>query len=176
MIGILSFCLSVLENDADRRMLAFIHDNYLGHMERTALSILGSQSDAEDAVQNAFLQIIRHFEKIYSIPCEDLPFWIVSIVRNEARTILRKRNRTAPFEDWSSVTAVAEDTSGYRELVALVKALPEGYRAVLEMKVLLGYSDREIAEHLGISETAVSTRASRARALLRKMMEEGEQS
>ena len=38
------------------------------------------------------------------------------------------------------------------------------------MKLILGYSDREIAEHLGISETAVSTRASRGRGLLRELI------
>mgnify|MGYP002508268979 FL=1 len=42
---------------------------------------------------------------------------------------------------------------------------------VLEMKVLLGYTDKEIAGHLGISETAVSTRASRGRQLLREILE-----
>ena len=39
------------------------------------------------------------------------------------------------------------------------------------MKVLLGYTDKEIAGHLGISETAVSTRASRGRQLLREILE-----
>ena len=43
--------------------------------------------------------------------------------------------------------------------------------AVLELKLLIGYSDKEIAEHLGISETAVSSRASRGRTLLRKLVE-----
>ena len=59
----------------------------------------------------------------------------------------------------------------YAELVELFARFPDTYRSVLEMKYLLGYSDQEIAKHLGISETAVSTRASRGRALLRKLAE-----
>ena len=59
----------------------------------------------------------------------------------------------------------------YIDLVELFRRLPETYRAVLEMKLLIGYSDKEIAKYLNISETAVSSRASRGRALLRKVVE-----
>lgn len=58
----------------------------------------------------------------------------------------------------------------HTELVNLFAKLPLSYRSVLEMKILLGYSDKEIATHLGISETAVSTRASRGRTLLREII------
>lgn len=170
----LSLFLAALENDRDRERFRALYDRYGPRMERTALRILRDQSDAEDAVQNAFLQVIRHFEKIDSIPCEELPFWLVSIVKNEALTILRKRKRELSFEDWDAVTETAEDVSSYHELVDLVQRLPETYRAVLEMKLLLGYPDKEIAARLGLTETAVSTRANRGRALLRKIMEEGE--
>ena len=56
-------------------------------------------------------------------------------------------------------------------MVELFRQLPETYRAVLEMKILIGYTDKEIASRLGISETAVSSRASRGRSLLRKLVE-----
>ena len=167
----LAFFLAALDNDADRRMFVYIYENYRARMEQTAIRILKNQSDAEDAVQNAFVQIIRHFEKINSIPCEELPFWIISIVKNEALMIIRKRKRAVQFEDWEEGLVAAEDVTGYHELVELVSKLPETYRAVLEMKIMLGYSDKEIAKHLNISETAVSTRASRARDLLRKAIE-----
>ena len=53
----------------------------------------------------------------------------------------------------------------------MFRKLPETYRGVLEMKMLLGYSDSEIAARFGISETAVSTRVSRGRALLREIVQ-----
>ena len=117
------------------------------------------------------MQIIRHFEKIYEIPCENLPFWIISIVKNESLIILRRKKRTVSLEDWDNFAAEAEDVTGYQELVGLFARLPESYRAVLEMKILLGYADREVAEKLGLSRAAVSTRANRGRALLRKIAE-----
>lgn len=83
------------------------------------MRILKEQSDVEDAVQNAFMQMIRHFEKIFEIPCEELPFWIISIVKNEARVILRKNSRTVSLEDWDRFTEDIDDISGYTELVDL---------------------------------------------------------
>ena len=166
----LSFYLAALESGGDRKIFAEIYQRYHVKMERTAMNILRDQSEAEDAVQNAFMQVIRHFEKIYEIPCEELPFWLISIVKNEALMLLRKRDRTATLEE-ERFPGGAEDVSDYAALVELFRSLPDTYRGVLEMKVLLGYTDREIAAHLGISETAVSTRASRGRQLLREILE-----
>lgn len=75
----LSFFLAALESDADRQMFAEVYAQHHSKMENTAIRILKNQSDAEDAVQNAFMQVIRHFEKISHISCEDLPFWLISI-------------------------------------------------------------------------------------------------
>lgn len=63
------------------------------------------------------------------------------------------------------------DVSSYIELVEVFMKLPDTYRRVLEMKVLLGYTDKEISEYLGITETAVSTRASRGRDFVREILE-----
>ena len=88
----LSFFLIVLESAADRRLFASIYEQHHSKMERIAINMLKNQGDAEDAVQNAFMQVIRNFEKINQIPSEELPFWIISIVKNECYMILRKQN------------------------------------------------------------------------------------
>lgn len=167
----LLYFLAALESDADRQAFASIYDQYHAKMENTAMRILKNQGDAEDAVQNAFMQVIRHFERIYQIPCENLPFWLISIVKNEAYMILRKNKRVVPLEDWSAFSRRAADVSDYAALVELFSELPDTYRQVLEMKILLGYTDMEISEHLGITKTAVSTRASRGRQLLKEILE-----
>ena len=64
-----------------------------------------------------------------------------------------------------------DDISGYTELVDLFTQLPKTYRSVLELKMLHGYTDKEIAKRVGISETAVSSRATRGRTLLREIVE-----
>ena len=169
------YLLSALDDEKDRRKLIYIYEKYHNQMEKTAMRILLNQTDAEDAVQNAFMRIIEHFQRTLEIPCEELPFWIISIVKNEALMIRRKKRKTVPLEDtedtWERFTESADDVQSYEDLTALFSRLPESYRSVLEMKLLIGYTDREIAGYLGISETAVSTRASRGRALLRKLIE-----
>lgn len=167
----LAVLLAALESDADKQKFIEIYEQYHVRMERTAMRILKEQSDAEDAVQNAFVQIIRHFEKVYKIPCNNLPFWCISIVKNEALSILRNRKKTVPFEDWDAVIGDAEMVSSYHDIVKLFGRLPETYRAALEMKLLLDCSGKEIADHLGISESAVNTRISRGRVLLRELVE-----
>jgi len=165
--------LAALESPQDREMFTSVYEQYHTKMEQVAIRILGRQHDAEDAVQNSFMQVIRHFQKIYTIPCEELPFWLISIVKNEALMILRKRTREIETEELEPILEPesTEDITGYHELVSLFQKLPETFRAVLEMKILLEYTEKEIAEHLNITETAVSTRVSRGRKLLRKIVE-----
>lgn len=167
----LAFLLSTLESNEDKEIFTKIYEQYRPLMERTATRILKEPSDIEDAVQNAFVQIICHFDKIYEIPREELPFWIISIVKNEARAILRKNRRTVSLEDWDGFAEHIDDISGYTELVDLFTQLPKTYRSVLELKMLHGYTDKEIAKRVGISETAVSSRATRGRTLLREIVE-----
>lgn len=165
----LSYFLSVLESNEDRRVFAEIYEKYHTRMEKTAIYILKNQEDAEDAMQNAFMRVIKHFDKAISIPCEELQFWLISIVKNEALMIIRKKRKVVSLEDNIDITSsnIVEDVHSYNDFVGVFSKLPEIYRAVLEMKVFIGYTDKEIAEILGISETAVSTRASRGRELLR---------
>ncbi len=100
-----SIPLAALESDEDKKLFTEIYEQYRPQMERTAMHFLKSHADdVEDAVQNAFMQMIRHFEKIFTkFPCEELSFWIISIVKNEALMIIRKSQKTVPLEDWDGL-------------------------------------------------------------------------
>ena len=99
----LAYFLAALESDADKQAFTKLYEENHIRMEQAAMKILKDQGDAEDAMQNAFLQIIRHFEEIYKIPCDKLPFWCVSIVKNEALTILRKKKRMVYMDDLPNI-------------------------------------------------------------------------
>lgn len=133
--------------------------------------VLRNRQDAEDAVHNAFLRIIKQFNKLQSAPVEDLAPQIVVIARNEAISLLWKRKGEVPLEDWDSVAEFSEAVTDYHTLVDSFTRLPQTYRAVLEMKLLMGYSDGEITAKLGLTKTAVSTQVSRGRRLLRDIVE-----
>lgn len=164
--------LGTIESDEDRRLFAKIYDQH----NQTALFVARKyfphdQQSAEDAVQNAWLQVIKHFKKVYQIPCDKLAFWIISIVKNEALMLLRKGRKYVPIEDWDAVTEGADHILDYQDLVALFCKLPETYRATLEMRFLLQYTNQEIAQHLGLTETAVGARINRGRKLLKEILE-----
>ena len=167
----LSFFLAALESDTDRQTFTSIYNQHYSEMENAAIKILKNQSDAEDAVQNAFMQVIRHFEKIFQIPCDELSFWLISIVKNEAYMILRKQKRIVPLEDWDNFANQSVNVLDYIGLVDLFTNLPDTYRQTLEMKILLGYTNKEIAAHLGITESAVGTRINRGRRLLKEILD-----
>ena len=140
-------------------------------MEQTALRILKDPHDAEDAVQNAFLQVIRNFDALLEIPCKKRIFWCISIVKNEALAILRKKKKTILIieELEENPAAGVEEAMSYKEVVRLFAQLPETYRSVLEMKMILGYSGKEIAKSMGLTENAVNVRITRGRAMLREI-------
>ena len=163
--------LQMIETDEDKQRFAEIYMQTHARAEQTAIRLLHNQQDAEDAVQNAYVQVIRHLEKTKEIPCKDLPFWIISIVKNEALMILRKKKRVMLLEDWDGAVEEAEGISDYQSLVRFFASLPETYRAAMEMKYLIGYSSREIARYLDISEDAVNTRLLRGRKLLQSILE-----
>ena len=75
----LSYLLAALESEEDKRRFTELYEENHVRAEQTALRILRDPHDAEDAVQNAFLQVIHHFDEISEIPCKKLGFWIISI-------------------------------------------------------------------------------------------------
>lgn len=74
----LSYLLAALESEEDKRRFTELYEENHVRAEQTALRILRDPHDAEDAVQNAFLQVIHHFDEISEIPCKKLGFWIIS--------------------------------------------------------------------------------------------------
>ena len=167
----LIYYLQMLDTPEEKIRFEQIYLKYRSLMYHVANSVLHNCQDAGDAVHNAFLRIIRKFSRFQNTSAEDLAPQIVVIARNEAISLLRKRKGEAPLEDQVGLTEPSESISDYHALVASFAQLPQTYRAVMEMKLLLGYSDKEIAAKLGLTKTAVSTRISRGRRLLRDIVE-----
>lgn len=167
----LVYYLQMIDTPEEKIRFEQIYLKYRGLMYHVADGVLHNRQDAEDAVHNAFLRIIRQFQKLQNTPVEELAPQIVIIARNEAISLLRKRKGEVPLEDWDGVAESSEAITDYHTLVDSFARLPQTYRAVLEMKLLLGCSDGEIAAKLGLTKTAVSTRVNRGRRLLRDIVE-----
>lgn len=128
---------------------------------------------AEDVLVIAFTRI---FEKIDQFKGEgSFEGWIRRIVVNEALTALRK-SRAMMLEtdldqadrqpDYSSLA----DQLEAEDLLKMIDELPPGYRVVFNMYAIDGFSHKEIAEQLGISENTSKSQLSRARSYLQKVL------
>ncbi len=129
-----------------------------------------SPEEREDAVQNAWEKVIRSADALREVPEDRVPYWLACVVKNEAVTLLRRRKKHLPLEEWAGAQAWDEAPHG-ASVLELIRSLPETYRAVLEMKFVEGFTNREIAKALRISESAVGTRVQRGRALLKERLE-----
>ena len=133
--------------------------------------------EAEDVLVTAFTKL---FERIDQYKGEgSFEGWIRRIVVNESLTYLR-RNKNMYLE---TEIEVVDRTPDYAQLdthleaadlMRLVGDLPTGYRMVFNLYAIDGYSHKEIADQLGISENTSKSQLSRARALLQKKLIEME--
>lgn len=136
---------------------------------RVALHVTGQRQDAEDAVQEVFLRLYTRQEP-FETP-EHLRRWLLRVTVNLCRDTLKSpwRRRRVYLETLPEPTfCQPEQLELYRE----VMALPEKYRTVLDLFYYEELSTREIAEVLGIRQTAVTTRLTRAREQLKARLKE----
>ena len=96
---------------------------------------------------------------------------MATVAKNAALDILRTERQTEPFpEDWDP-PAQNEHQEEYAYLISLIRALPESYRRILELKCVQELSNREIARRLKLKESTVASRVMRGRTMLRKCLE-----
>ena len=182
----LAFYLTILDSEEDKQTFAEIYEQLKQKCFKVALAITHNTSSAEDAVHDAFLAVIKHKEKIFSLSCEKRASLIVIITRNKALDRLKsdKVRAYTPIDDvWADeaigipdVSFVAEGRESYEHLINCISTLPATIKAVAEMKFVLGMRNFEIAELLSITPQNVSMRIKRAREILAKSLEENYQS
>lgn len=166
-----SYSLAMLEDAGDRRLFDQIYRQYYGKMMGTALAVTSSRPQAEDAVHDAFLKLIAHFEDFRAIPEERRGSWLMTVTRNSAVDILRKEGREVPVEEVFGVReAAAPEDGGFLRLVEMIRAMPEAYRRPLELRFVSEWSMAEIAAALDISVGTAKTRIHRGRRLLMDQM------
>jgi RNA polymerase sigma-70 factor (ECF subfamily) len=145
---------------------------------RTARAILRDDAEAEDAVQEAYLQAYRALGTFRGE--SKLSTWLVRITANEALMRHRRNARAAMVatdvdpdhlvSDEAGPESDAQRSEMRRLLEARIDALPDPYRAVFVLRALEELSVEETAAALGIPDATVRTRDFRARGLLREWM------
>ncbi len=170
----------------DRSEFARLVDAYSAPIYRLGLKMLSNPQDAEDVLQNTFLNALLHladFEGRSSVST-----WLYRIASNEALMLIRRKKANFSIEDMQpedSDDEVMPETfvdwsllpenellseEGKRAIDSAIKHLPESLRMVFILRDIEDLSIKETAEILNLSETNVKTRLLRARMALREKL------
>lgn len=170
--SLIALCLQ-----GNRKAQYDLYKRYCDAMYNVCYRMLGNESEAEDILQESFIDIFR---KLDSFRHESsLGSWIKKIVINHCLNVFKKRR--IRFEEISEQAGqvAEEEFHENEEIVYEVKKvkdailkLPDGYRQVLSLYLIEGYDHAEIADILGIQETGSKSQYSRAKAKLRALLSE----
>lgn len=146
----------------EREKLGEMFDLYADDVFRLAYSYLGNKSDAEDVCQSVFMKL-ADTRSTFAEGKEKA--WLLTCTANACKNHLKSF--------WHKNVGELDDSIPFhskedKELHDAVMSLPAKYRAVIHLYYFEGYGQGEIADILHISLTAVQTRMSRAREILKK--------
>lgn len=140
------------------------------------LRFANTREDAQDLLQEGFVKVFRDLHQYNSVG--SLEGWVRRVILNVALHYVRKQKNAlqlTELKDWDGPddgdTAIMPDVTTGEMLVKLMQNLPIGFRTVLNLYVLEGFTHQEIGEVLGISEGTSKSQLSRAKVLLKRMLE-----
>lgn len=157
--------LAVLQTDEQRNILSEFYEENKNKFFSLAYAKLQNSEESEDAVQEAFLRIVKYPEKFFSIePHKRLPYSII-IIRNVVLQMLEKQGKYT-FEELPedipdsnlSIEDISIGNVARSELVEFIQTLSEAKKQAVILKGVYGLNNREIADVLGIAESAVRRR------------------
>jgi RNA polymerase sigma-70 factor (ECF subfamily) len=165
---------------AEEAAIAALVSQYAGTLYRVAYSVLRNASDAEDAVQEAFVRVLRHRDTLHEV--RDQRVWLIRIVWNVVLD-RKRRMKTRPETDDVAELARVLPAAGlsadervaaaqhHAHVLACVEQLPAKERQVLMLSAFEELTSVEIASVLGISESSVRSRLFRARNLMAGLLD-----
>lgn len=141
-----------------------IVEKYSQSMLRAAFSVLRNTHDAEDAVQETFVKLIRFTPSFHDETHEKA--WLLRVTINNAKNIRRSYAREGDELDENLPFVYTENTDILNEVLSL----PEKYRVVIHLYYYEGYCIKEIAEILKKPAATVGTLLSRGRKMLKTFL------
>jgi RNA polymerase sigma-70 factor (ECF subfamily) len=164
----------------DRKAQVQVYKLYYKAMYNTALRILNDSTEAEDVMQEAFLEAFRKLESYR----EESSFgtWLKRIVINKSVDVFRKSKDMVSLDEYDVEVHDQREDENYiqvlstrvEEIRKAIHGLPDNYRVILSLHLLEGYDHEEIAQILEISYNLSRTRYSRAKKKLLEYIGAGE--
>ena len=160
--------MSLIEDAKNRNPNAFdqLMRTQLQRMYRIAVSMLQNEEDAADAIQET---VLKCWQKIGQLKNDEyFQTWLTRILINQCKDILRERKKFVFVEDIPEI--VHEDNYFTDEWKELLSSLSKKNRIVMELYYVDGFSTKEIAEMLHITDMNVRTRMARGRRQLEQFL------
>lgn len=156
-------------NDED---FARLVKQYEIELYRVAYVVVRNDADAQDAVCDA---IVKAYEKKGRLKdCTKFKSWLIKIVINSARNLLRKDSHLVYMDDVTEEVeeqqSVESDNTNEKELWNLVLQLENEFRVVVVLYYYENFSTKQISQMLRIPEGTVKSRLSRARERLKSLL------
>lgn len=150
------------------------YDLFAKKMMGVCLRYTNNGEEAQDVLQDGFIKI---FNKLPDFESKgSLEGWVRRIMVNTALDQYRKNKKHQNDVDVDVVGYKLEknefivESITAQDLLKIIQTIPEGYRIVFNLFAIEGYSHKEIAERLGVTESTSKSQYSRAKSLLRKLM------
>ncbi len=161
-----------------RKAQQALYEEFAPNVMGVCLRYAPTRTEADDIFQEVFVKIYKNIGKIRE--ADALPGWIRRLAANTAIDYYHKSKKHLHHLDTQELQK--EDTQyddaitqlSTQELLGHVRQLPDGYRLVFNMYVIEGYSHREIAEQLQISEGTSKSQLARGKAWLRTRIKDYE--
>ncbi|MEL6637301.1 MAG: RNA polymerase sigma factor [Bacteroidota bacterium] len=151
-----------------------LYEEYYSKMMGVCLRYSNNKEDALDILHEGFIKVFRNVAKYQ--PGTSLNAWIRRIMVNTAIDYYRKaiRRRTEDLDQAYQVSTDQPDAISNcteKDILAAIQTLSPAYRAVFNLYVIEGFSHREIADQLGITESTSRSNLVKARIKLKALLE-----
>lgn len=160
--------------DGQRKAQELLYKQLAAKMLGVCMRYATDKMEAEDMLQNGFIKV---FQKIADYRGDgSFEGWVRRIMVHSSIEYYRRHHKMMQVVDIDeagyepSVSAAASSSLEAQDLLVLIKALSPGYRMVFNLYAIDGYSHKEIADIMGISEGASKSQLSRARAILKEQI------
>ena len=163
--------LAMIDAPEERDLFEAIYAKYRYLMLHVANKILQNHHDAEDAVHEAFIAVIKNIKKFSDVTSPKTRLLIVIIVERKAIDILRKRQKENVVELNEDIIGIEVTAPGDLGVADAIARLAANHREVLLMRYDVGLTNREIAMLLGITESGVRKLLGRAKRELRSELQ-----
>lgn len=163
--------LAMIDSPDDQVKFERVYNKYRYLMLHVANQILQNHHDAEDAVHQAFISIIENLDKISEVNSPKTRSYIVIITERKAIDLLRKIQRQQTLELNEELVGVEIPSDMDNPIAEAIAKIPAQYREVLLLRYHNGFSSKEIASILNISDSGVRKLIGRAKIALQEEIE-----